>query len=197
MDELTRTGLNKHEVPEKLQIKIDSCLKALNLDDSQREAINFCLCRKIAIVQGPPGTGKTTFAQALLFVLVWLAREGDEGRVLLTASGNVLVDNLLDRFRSDCKHQFASAFGDTFSSKPVVVRRYGNNIGKGYEEKLKDIHLETISKYGFPPVSDPKKYAEEFKRAELVGGTLGSLALGTLIPSQKWSTVVAEENGQT
>ena len=46
-------------------------------------------------------------------------------------------------------------------------------------------------------MSDPKKYAEEFKRAELVGGTLGSLALGTLIPSQEWSTVVAEENGQT
>lgn len=35
--------------------------EALNLDDSQMEALQFALTRELAIIQGPPGTGKRTF----------------------------------------------------------------------------------------------------------------------------------------
>lgn len=44
--------------------------EALNLDDSQMEALQFALTRELAIIQGPPGTGKTyvglKIVQALL-----------------------------------------------------------------------------------------------------------------------------------
>lgn len=35
--------------------------EALNLDDSQMEALQFALTRELAIIQGPPGTGKRIF----------------------------------------------------------------------------------------------------------------------------------------
>ena len=41
------------------------------------------------------------------------------------------------------------------------------------------------------------QYKEETEASYVLGGTLGSLALGRTIPAQRFSTTLLEENGQT
>jgi len=63
------------------------------LNDTQRSAVQKALDAKdIAIVHGPPGTGKTT-------TLVEIIRHSiqPEGKILVTASSNLGVDNLLEK----------------------------------------------------------------------------------------------------
>lgn len=68
----------------------------VNLDSSQRDAVEFCLKqREIGIVHGPPGTGKTT---TVVEIIRQSVKAGD--RVLVCAPSNVAVDNLLERLAS-------------------------------------------------------------------------------------------------
>ena len=147
-------------------------------------------------MQGPPGTGKTTFGEALLYFLIWITRHSSEEKVLLTSSTNVGVDNLLTRFRTD-RHGFSSAFGRTFSSNPVEIRRYGRRVARGYEGSLSDILLDSICTSQVSEEIDYGRYQEELDAAELLVGTLGSIGLGKLVPLQIFDTCVLEENGQT
>ena len=65
-----------------------------NLDESQLEAISFCLQdhRPVSLIHGPPGTGKTTTVAELIRQAV-----GRGMKVLVTAPSNVAVDNVLER----------------------------------------------------------------------------------------------------
>ena len=64
-----------------------------NLDQSQREAVEFCLKqRELGIVHGPPGTGKTT---TVVEIIRQSVKAGD--KVLVCAPSNVAVDNLVER----------------------------------------------------------------------------------------------------
>ena len=64
-----------------------------NLNQSQREAINFALLqRELAVIHGPPGTGKTTT------IVEYISQEVKSGhKVLACAPSNVAVDNLLKK----------------------------------------------------------------------------------------------------
>ncbi|OCF38686.1 DNA helicase [Kwoniella heveanensis CBS 569] len=71
------------------------------LNDSQKEAIRFCLtAENVACVHGPPGTGKTHTLIELIFQL--LSRPASlttalPPRILITTPSNLALDNLLLR----------------------------------------------------------------------------------------------------
>ncbi|ROT69945.1 putative DNA-binding protein SMUBP-2 [Penaeus vannamei] len=64
-----------------------------NLDNSQREAVEFAIQRSdLAVVHGPPGTGKTTTIVEVIRQHVKL-----KSKVLACAPSNLAVDNLVER----------------------------------------------------------------------------------------------------
>ncbi|WWC89021.1 uncharacterized protein L201_003939 [Kwoniella dendrophila CBS 6074] len=74
------------------------------LNDSQKEAIEFCLkAENIACIHGPPGTGKTHTLIELIFQ--FLSRPASSStsqppRILVTTPSNLALDNLLLRLHT-------------------------------------------------------------------------------------------------
>lgn len=97
---VVRAMFEKPDFRQNGDIKIRTSLSAheafnSNLDESQWEAINFCLQdeQKISLIHGPPGTGKTTTVTELIQQAVL----NHQMKVLVTAPSNVAVDTILHR----------------------------------------------------------------------------------------------------
>ncbi|OCF60945.1 DNA helicase [Kwoniella mangroviensis CBS 10435] len=75
-----------------------------NLNDSQKDAIRFCLkADNVACIHGPPGTGKTHTLIELIFQ--YLSRPASSSttqppRILITTPSNLALDNLLLRLHA-------------------------------------------------------------------------------------------------
>lgn len=68
-----------------------------NLDDSQKDAVQFALAQeKVALIFGPPGTGKTT---TVIEILHQLKRQNK--KVLVTTPSNIALDNMMERLHRD------------------------------------------------------------------------------------------------
>ncbi len=64
-----------------------------SLNDSQKEAIRFCVAsRDVGLIHGPPGTGKTTTVAELIRQL---AKKGE--KILVCGPSNISVDNLVEK----------------------------------------------------------------------------------------------------
>ncbi|KAF9256839.1 P-loop containing nucleoside triphosphate hydrolase protein [Marasmius fiardii PR-910] len=67
-----------------------------SLNESQKEAVKFCLASKeVACIHGPPGTGKTHTLIELIQHLV-----SNQNRILICGASNLAVDNILERLVS-------------------------------------------------------------------------------------------------
>lgn len=86
-----------------------------NLDESQKQAIAFCLgSEPITLIHGPPGTGKTT----TIVELIRQAVEVTNLRVLVTAPSNQAVDNILEKLDN--------SMGDYSKKKKLRLVRLGH-----------------------------------------------------------------------
>ncbi len=64
-------------------------------EQQQRLALQQALKHRLLLIQGPPGTGKTKLCAALAYLLMRI------GLLLVTASSNAAVDNVLARLESE------------------------------------------------------------------------------------------------
>jgi superfamily I DNA and/or RNA helicase len=65
----------------------------LRLNDSQKEAVRFCLdANQLALIHGPPGTGKTTTVVELILQSIIKGL-----KILVVAPSNIAVDNIAEK----------------------------------------------------------------------------------------------------
>ena len=95
------------------------------------------------------------------------------------------MDNPLQRFRGD-KDKLLQSCDAVGLVSCDIIRRYGTYLAPGFEKLLEDIHLDKrckrIGEDGVP-WTDEVQYKEENEASYVLGGTLGSLALGRTIPA--------------
>lgn len=104
-----------------------------NLDESQMEAINFCLQdnQHVALIHGPPGTGKTTTVAELIRQAV------NRGmKVLVTAPSNVAVDNVLERLAAS-----SSASSSSSKKKGKASQKYSSATNTNNTAPLRMVRL--------------------------------------------------------
>jgi DNA polymerase alpha-associated DNA helicase A len=94
---LTQILLNEVQYIPPSSSSLQSSLESIkfhdaNLNESQRNAINFALNSPISIIHGPPGTGKT---YTLIETIKQLVERGE--RVLVCGPSNISVDTILER----------------------------------------------------------------------------------------------------
>jgi ATP-dependent exoDNAse (exonuclease V) alpha subunit len=67
-----------------------------NLDNSQWNALEVSLSRRLSLIWGPPGTGKSrTLRAAILGAVIDADNRGEHLRVLVTAATNTALDNVV------------------------------------------------------------------------------------------------------
>ncbi|KAG2007100.1 DNA helicase [Coprinopsis cinerea AmutBmut pab1-1] len=109
-----------------------------NLNDSQKEAVRFCLAApEVACIHGPPGTGKTHTLIELIRQLTKPTPTHPNGRRLLVCgASNLSVDNILERLLD---------LPSTSSSKPLKVTRIGHPARVMAHEGILDSTLDAKS----------------------------------------------------
>ena len=107
------------------------------LNQSQMEAINYCLSHRFSMVQGPPGTGKTTLLVAMVYSLI----SSKVKPILVCAATNVAVDHATLKIKelgiSVCRVMSDQYYEDdeSFHVRDYASRRVSSNKTK-YEKKL-------------------------------------------------------------
>lgn len=114
----------------------------------QREFVQKALATKdFGFLDGPPGSGKTTVLLELVAQLVM-----DGKKILLTASTNAAVDNILERLEKLPKEVY----------EKILAVRLGNE----------NVISETVEKYSLSKINDADMEKEIVCRANLVCGTI-------------------------
>ena len=114
----------------------------------QREFVQKSLATKdFGFLDGPPGSGKTTVLLELVAQLVMRGK-----KVLLTASTNAAVDNILERLEK---------LPPEVLDKILAVRLGNENVIS-----------ETVEKYSLSKINDDELKNEIVRRANLVCGTI-------------------------
>lgn len=94
----------------------DEIINVVDMDDSQRHAIQTALNSKVSVVTGPPGTGKT---QMIVNLLANALLKGKS--VLVASKNNKAVDNIKDRFDALDDYRYLVRFGSKDAVSKNVV----------------------------------------------------------------------------
>lgn len=125
-------------------------LTDLNYDgcESQRDFVKKALATPdFAILEGPPGSGKTT---TILEIIAQMISRGK--RVMLAASTNAAVDNILERLED----------------LPLKIRKQILAVRIGNDSAIS----ESVEQYKVSKISDDDIKSEIVRRANLVCGTI-------------------------
>ncbi|KAH6903121.1 DNA helicase [Coprinopsis sp. MPI-PUGE-AT-0042] len=115
-----------------------------NLNDSQKEAVRFCLAApEVACIHGPPGTGKTHTLIELIRQLTKPTDSHPNGqRILVCGASNLAVDNILERLlKLDSTEGNSKAPG----SSQLKVTRIGHPARVMSHQGILDSTLEVKS----------------------------------------------------
>jgi len=136
-----------------------------NLNDSQIDAIEFCLqSNELALIHGPPGTGKTTTVVELILQAVQLGK-----KILVVAPSNIAVDNIAEKlikFKTEidfelCRIGHPARMLESILSISLDKKVENSPFMKSQKDSKKK--LEKLKK----ELSHVNKYHEKEKRKDL------------------------------
>lgn len=138
-----------------------------------------------AVLEGPPGSGKTT---VIVELLLQLLRRGK--RVLLVASTNVAVDNILEKLFEvypDLKNFSAKRYGDSDNGKISIVGKkflakdFAKTESQKWKERLGKVSVRTPEQQmlleSCAPQNNEILYSLLMENAPIVAGTTFGAAL--------------------
>ncbi|KAI9737771.1 MAG: hypothetical protein M1834_009139 [Cirrosporium novae-zelandiae] len=125
-----------------------------SLDESQMNALNRMLSKRLAIVQGPPGTGKTHVSVIALKTMLQNMTE-DDPPIILTAQTNHALDQML-RHIAGFEPHFIRLGGRTQDQDKIKKRTLF--------EMRRSISIPTIpGSLKIPSIRESKKLADKLK----------------------------------
>ncbi len=127
-----------------------------NLNQSQLDAVEFCLNNMLACIHGPPGTGKTT---TVVELCVQACRRGE--KLLIVAPSNVATDNLLTRLASYSKSDDNNSSSGDLTPK-IVRLGHPARIGKDAQQFCLEALVSRDD--GTAIVNDVKKEMDELRQ---------------------------------
>ncbi len=107
----------------------------------QREFVKKAISTPdFAFLEGPPGSGKTTAIIELIFQIL---KKNPKGKILLSASTHVAIDNVLEKIKKSYSEWFERILpirvGDNYNISPAVKEFQINNIMGDREYEQEDI----------------------------------------------------------
>mgnify|MGYP004448765553 CR=1 FL=1 len=119
-------------------------------NSEQRNFVNNALCTPdFTIKIGPPGSGKTTGTVELILQLVKRGK-----RILLVASTNVAVDNILEKLQEHLDKSCVKRYGDEKSEKIshggknfIVGKAFAKTEYKALQQRLNAVPQKKLKKY--------------------------------------------------
>ncbi|KAG7876964.1 hypothetical protein KL937_005083 [Ogataea polymorpha] len=120
-----------------------------NLNDSQKNAVQFSLASNLSIIHGPPGTGKTSTIVELVKQLVLRKRESQgRKRILICGPSNISIDTILERlssFFSDNKYSRLVRIGHPARMLPQILRHSLDIIAESDSGEILEDILQEIN----------------------------------------------------
>ena len=157
--------------------------------EEQRDFVNKALSTPdFAILNGPPGSGKTTSIIELIYQLLLRQK-----RILLVASTNVAVDNILEKIYPNLQNFSAKRYGDSDNERISFIGKNflsGKNFAtlesKSWKERLKNPQNPAQEK--LCSIIDPKLYEKNKTLYEILEDSAPIVAgttFGAAIPEIK------------
>ena len=151
------------------------------LNSSQNRAVIESTRKVLTLIWGPPGTGKTT--TIVRIISEWRKALGEEERILVAASTNTAVDNVMEKYLDD---------EEAVTQDIVRVCPDGSNLSKKVERLWVGAFVDgDINK----PSPAMRAAQEKIKQAKIVFTTCTGAALG-LLRKLEFAHVIIDEASQ-